>query len=59
MKDMETLRAKVISLAGTPMLFQALVSESRGRDVRVNVVGNSGGCQHSPPESHMGISAAT
>jgi len=37
--DMEALRAKVISLAGTPMLFQALVQESRGCDVRVNVVG--------------------
>jgi len=37
--DVESLRAKVLSLAGTPMLFQALVQESVGRDVRVNVVG--------------------
>ena len=40
MRDLETLREKVLSLAGTPMLFQALVSESWGRDVRVNIVGD-------------------
>lgn len=38
-EDREALRAKVLSLAGTPLLFQAMVTESRGRDVRVNVVG--------------------
>ena len=38
--DLESLRAKVVSLAGTPMLFQELVEESRGRDMRVNVVGD-------------------
>jgi RimK family alpha-L-glutamate ligase len=37
--DVESLRAKVVSLAGTPMLFQELVRESYGRDIRVNVVG--------------------
>jgi len=38
--DLEALRAKVFSLAGTPMLFQQLVKESYGRDVRINVVGD-------------------
>lgn len=38
--DVQALRAKVLSLAGTPMLFQAMVRESRGRDARVNVVGD-------------------
>lgn len=37
--DVESLRAKVKALAGTPMLFQQMVAESYGRDVRVNVVG--------------------
>jgi len=37
--DLDTLRAKVRALAGTPMLFQQMVTESFGRDVRVNVVG--------------------
>ena len=37
--DLETLRAKVVALAGTPMLFQQMVGESYGRDVRINVVG--------------------
>lgn len=36
---LEPLREKVLALAGTPMLFQAMVQESRGRDIRVNVVG--------------------
>ena len=36
---LEPLREKVLALAGTPMLFQAMVRESRGRDIRVNVVG--------------------
>ena len=38
--DVEALREKVVALAGTPMLFQALVQESQGRDVRINVVGD-------------------
>ena len=38
--DLEALRDKVRLLAGTPMLFQALVQESYGRDIRVNVVGD-------------------
>ncbi|MEA4999263.1 MAG: RimK family alpha-L-glutamate ligase [Candidatus Limiplasma sp.] len=36
---LEPLRQKVRELAGTPMLFQTMVQESLGRDVRVNVVG--------------------
>lgn len=39
LSDMESLKAKVAELAGTPMLFQALVQESYGHDVRLNVVG--------------------
>ncbi len=39
MGDLDALRQKVGELAGTPMLMQALVRESVGRDVRVNVVG--------------------
>ncbi|NLI21273.1 MAG: RimK family alpha-L-glutamate ligase [Clostridiales bacterium] len=38
--EREALRAKVVALAGTPLLFQALVRESWGRDIRVNVVGD-------------------
>lgn len=38
--DLEKLREKVVSLAGTPMLVQAMVKNSVGRDIRVNVVGN-------------------
>lgn len=37
--DVEALRQKVLSLAGTPLLFQQLVTESYGRDIRLNVVG--------------------
>ena len=37
--DLESLRAKVSQLGGTPFLFQALVTESYGTDVRINVVG--------------------
>jgi len=37
--ELEPLREKVLSLQGIPLLFQALVSESYGRDVRINVVG--------------------
>ncbi len=37
--NMEKLRGKVVSLAGTPMLVQSMVSSSFGRDIRVNVVG--------------------
>lgn len=36
---MEELREKVTAMAGTPLLFQKLIAESYGRDVRVNVVG--------------------
>ncbi len=36
----ESLRRKVLSLQGIPMVFQALVQESYGRDVRLNVVGD-------------------
>lgn len=39
-QDVETLRRKVLALQGTPLLFQALVRESYGRDVRINVVGD-------------------
>ncbi len=39
LEDVEALRRKVLALQGTPLLFQALVRESYGRDVRVNVVG--------------------
>ncbi|MDD3213264.1 MAG: RimK family alpha-L-glutamate ligase [Eubacteriales bacterium] len=38
-QDLEQLREKVLSLAGTPMLFQKLIQESYGRDIRINVVG--------------------
>ena len=37
--DLEKLREKVVSLGGTPMLLQAMVKSSFGRDIRVNVVG--------------------
>lgn len=37
--DVDALREKVRSLAGTPLLFQELVRESYGRDARLNVVG--------------------
>lgn len=40
LNDLATLRDKVRALAGTPMLFQSLVQESYGRDIRVNVVGD-------------------
>lgn len=36
----EELLAKLTALAGTPMLFQKPVTESFGRDVRLNVVGD-------------------
>lgn len=39
MHDLKELRRKVLALQGTPMLFQALVQESYGRDARINVVG--------------------
>ncbi len=38
--DVEALRSQVLALQGTPLLFQALVRESYGRDVRMNVVGD-------------------
>ncbi len=37
--DLEALRAKVVALQGMPLLFQELVQESYGQDVRINVVG--------------------
>lgn len=39
MTELEGLKAKVQALAGTPMLFQKPVTESLGRDARLNVVG--------------------
>ncbi len=39
LSDVESLRQKVISLQGTPLLFQALEQASFGRDIRINVVG--------------------
>lgn len=38
-QDLRELQEKVTALAGTPLLFQKLVQESYGRDVRINVVG--------------------
>lgn len=37
--DIESLKQKVLSLQGTPLLLQALIRESYGHDVRINVVG--------------------
>ena len=37
--DVDALREKVRSLAGTPLLFQELIRESYGHDARLNVVG--------------------
>lgn len=37
--DTEALKQKVCDLAGTPLLFQALIKESYGHDTRINVVG--------------------
>lgn len=39
LNDLKSLRQKVIDLQGTPLLFQQLVKESYGRDIRLNVVG--------------------
>ncbi len=39
LKDEQSLLEKVKSLAGTPMIFQQLISESYGHDARLNVVG--------------------
>ncbi len=38
-KNREELYDKVKSLGGTPLIFQELIKESFGRDIRVNVVG--------------------
>ena len=38
--DVASLREKVTALQGTPLLFQAMVTESHGRDIRINVVGS-------------------
>ncbi len=40
-KTQDELQAKVLSLAGTPMLMQELITESFGRDIRVNIVGGT------------------
>lgn len=46
-RDMDTLRAQVQKLSGTPMLFQELIAESYGHDVRINVVGGRvAACMH-------------
>ena len=37
--DIVSLRQKVRELAGTPLLFQELITESFGHDIRINVVG--------------------
>ena len=37
--DLESLRQKVQELAGSPLLFQELITESYGHDTRINVVG--------------------
>lgn len=43
----EALKDKVRELAGTPLLFQELIRESFGHDVRVNVVGGRvAACMH-------------
>ena len=39
LNDMESLKQKVRELAGSPLLFQELISESYGHDTRINVVG--------------------
>ena len=39
LNDLESLRQKVQELAGAPLLFQELISESYGHDTRINVVG--------------------
>lgn len=45
--DAESLKAKVLELAGSPLLFQELIEESYGHDVRVNVVGGRvAACMH-------------
>ncbi|HPF88985.1 MAG TPA: RimK family alpha-L-glutamate ligase, partial [Candidatus Limiplasma sp.] len=38
--DLDQLRKKVVALNGTPMLLQEMVTNSYGRDIRINVVGN-------------------
>lgn len=46
-ENTEALKSKVRELAGTPLIFQALVGESYGHDVRVNVVGGRvAACMH-------------
>jgi len=37
--DLQSLREKVLSLAGTPMIAQQMVMTSYGRDIRINTVG--------------------
>lgn len=38
--DMSELQSLVSRLAGTPLLFQQFIAESRGRDIRINIVGS-------------------
>lgn len=38
-RSMDELQEKVCAMSGTPLLFQELIRESYGRDVRINVVG--------------------
>lgn len=38
--DLPSLREKIVSLDGTPMLLQEMVMSSFGRDIRINVVGD-------------------
>lgn len=41
LRDLQSLRDKVLSLAGTPMLAQQMVTSSYGRDIRINIVGGT------------------
>jgi len=46
-ENTEMLREKLRELAGTPVLFQELISESFGHDIRINVVGGRvAACMH-------------
>ena len=38
-EDMEHLSAKVVALGSTPMLLQKMITNSYGRDIRINIVG--------------------
>jgi len=46
-RSMDELRSQTQKLSGTPMLFQELIAESFGHDVRINVVGGRvAACMH-------------